>query len=183
MRLKKYNQGGKPSLSKFEKAFAEAKRARKETFIFDGKEYHTRTAEEEFAKYIQPGSKENQITDHFLNSPEAIAERERQRKAQEAWDWQVRSSGRLAPIEGFNDPIFNFLLGGRTISRGIAATPRILQDIATTHNPFTKNRFFKQMQRDAILGNKYRPGIFPSLYKSELGEAPWLKREVKEKLK
>ena len=138
--VKKYNQGGKPSLTAFEKAFAEARAAGEKTFWFDRdgdgekEEYTTKTVEEEsFAKYIQPGAGDS-ITDRFLHTPEAEAEREARRKAQEYMDWYARSSGALTPMEGLDDPILNILLGGRMLlprARTAAAAA-----LGPKYNPF-----------------------------------------------
>ena len=119
MRLaKKYNQGGKP-LTPFQKAFAKARDEGKETFMFEGKPYTTRTEQEEYSKYIQPGGPRS--IDDIFNSPEAIAER-KQREEDYRWltsmdnpaNW---ATGAIQPMEGFNDPIFNILLGGRMLQK------------------------------------------------------------------
>ena len=129
------DEGGNPDPTPFEKAFAAARAAGKKTFMFEGKEFTTKTAEEEsgagFAKYIQPGGPGT--IDDILNSPENVAERERQREAQEQMDWYARSSGALTPMEGLDDPIFNILLGGRMLlprARTAAATA-----LGPQHNP------------------------------------------------
>tara|TARA_R100001510_G_C7656632_1_gene216865 strand:+ start:8063 stop:8653 length:591 start_codon:yes stop_codon:yes gene_type:complete len=119
MRLaKKYNQGGKP-LTPFQKAFAKARDEGKETFMFEGEEYTTRTEEEEYSKYIQPGGPGT--IDDILNSPEAIAKR----KYEEEWlasrndptnpsNW---ATGAAKPMEGLDDPVFNVLLGARMLQK------------------------------------------------------------------
>lgn len=111
--VRKYKDGG-TDLTPFEKAFAEARAAGKETFMFEGKPFTTKTVEEEYySKYAQPGSTD--FTDQILNSPENVSEREAQRRLDEYMDFYAKSSGALTPMEGLNDPIFGALLGGRTI--------------------------------------------------------------------
>ena len=116
--VKKYNQGGKP-LTPFQKAFAKARDEGKETFMFEGKEYNTKTEEEEYSKYIQPGGPGS--IDDIFNSPEAIA----QRKYEEEWlarrndpmnpsNW---ATGAVKPMEGLDDPVFNVLLGARMLQK------------------------------------------------------------------
>ena len=116
--VKKYNQGGKP-LTPFQKAFAKARDEGKETFMFEGKEYNTKTEEEEYSKYIQPGGPGS--IDDIFNSPEAIA----QRKYEEEWlarrnapmnpsNW---ATGADKPMEGLDDPVFNVLLGARMLQK------------------------------------------------------------------
>ena len=116
MRLaKKYNQGGKP-LTPFQKAFAKARDEGKETFMFEGKPYTTRTEQEEYSRYIQPGGPGS--IESMLYGAEAEAQRKRDLEAyQNAMYWQSLATGAVKPMEGFNDPIFNILLGGRMLQK------------------------------------------------------------------
>jgi len=116
MRLaKKYNQGGKP-LTPFQKAFAKARDEEKETFMFEGKEYTTKTEEEEYSKYIQPGGPGS--IESMLYGAEAEAQRKRDLEAYEnAKYFESLATGAIQPMEGFNDPIFQILLGGRMLNK------------------------------------------------------------------
>ena len=106
MRLaKKYNQGGKP-LTPFQKAFAKARDEGKETFMFEGKQYATKTEEEETAE--KQAVLDQMLTDkanRFLGVDDRPP--------------FFEATGAIQPMEGFNDPIFNILLGGRMLQKPV----------------------------------------------------------------
>jgi len=173
--------GTNPELTPFQKAFADARAEGKETFTFEGESFTTKTAEEEqqeqyFDKYIQsggPGSIDDILQSNYEDRMEI---EERLNDPMNPANW---ATGAIQPMEGVKDPIFQILLGARSLP---TLLPRLIRGALGEYlDDIPKNSYYRGLGKEGM-DDALQSGVLrPRQPTKPTGESPFnLTKEFKE---